>query len=69
MNAANKLGITGLICAFISIIGGPVGLALAVIAFVLGSTAAQRGRKWWLIVPCPVTVAMAILLYVGFHAE
>ncbi len=69
MTVGQKIGVASVASACISVIGGPIGFALAVISCVLGCIAAQRSSKWWLAVPCTVVGVMAALMYVGFHAE
>lgn len=69
MTVGQKIGGASIASACISVVGGPIGFSLAVISCVLGFIAAQRSSKWWLAVPCTVAGIMAVLMYIGFHAE
>jgi hypothetical protein len=46
----------------------PLNFASAGLSCVLGLLAAQQGSRWWLTIPCLITVGLVLGLYVGAHA-
>ena len=74
MRLSMKLGIASL--TMLGLSGGlaiyapqvPLAFVAGFLACVLGALAAQRGTKWWLVVPGVLIALFLLILYVGFHA-
>ena len=68
MTRSNKMGTGSLFLLLGWVLPSPIGVACAVISFLLAFLAGQQGSKWWFVVPSAIIALTLGLLYIGFHA-